>query len=88
MVSKDDTSLSVSKAVYGAPLTVPGEALSCPPSSFLHKIREAVAGFAVSQPHHVKPFPPALLSVKFVLEDPSVPSLAPLYHGPCLVLES
>ena len=37
-VPKDDTSLSVSKAVYGSPLTLPGEFLGSPelpPSSFL-----------------------------------------------------
>ena len=54
MVSKDDTGLSVSKAVYGAPLTVPGEFLESPellPSYFLHKIKEAVAGFAMSPPY-------------------------------------
>ena len=88
-VPKDDTGLSVSEAVYGAPLTVPGEFLESPellPSYFLHKIKEAVAGFAMSPPHHVLPslphqLPPALLSAKFVFvpEDASVPSLAPLY---------
>ena len=63
-VPKDDTSLSVSKAVYGAPLTIPGEYLGSPelpPSSFLHKIKEAVAGFALFPPHHVRPFPPLQL---------------------------
>ena len=85
---KDDTGLSVFEAVYGAPLTIPGEFLGSPElplSSFLHKIEEAVAGFTVSPPHHVWPspllqLPPALLSTKyvFVQEDASVPSLAPL----------
>ena len=42
---KDDTGLSVSKAIYGAPLTVPGEFLGSPESSFLCKIKNAVAGF-------------------------------------------
>ena len=92
----DDTSLSVSQAVYGAPLTITKEFLGSPEltsSSFLHKIENAVAGFAVSQPHHVGPslshkLPPALLTAQFVFvcEDAFVPSLAPLYHGPYLVL--
>ena len=33
------------KAIYGAPLTVPGEFLGSPESSFLCKIKNAVAGF-------------------------------------------
>ena len=96
-VPKDDTGLFVSEAVYGAPLTVPGEFLGSPelpPSSFLIKIKEAVARFAVSPPHHVRHSsphwcPPALLLAKFVFahENASVPSLAPLYRGPYLVLE-
>ena len=94
MVPKDD---SVSEAVYGSPLTIPGEFLGSPelpPTSFLLKIENPLAGFAVPQPHHVRPYPPhqlppALLGADFVFvrEDAFVPSLAPLYRGPYLVLE-
>ena len=96
-VPKDDTGLSVSEAVYGSPLTVPGEFLvspELPPSTYLSKIEQAMAGFAIPLPHHVPQSPPrqlpaALLSAKFVFfpEDASIPSLAPLYLGPYLVLE-
>ena len=73
-VSKDDTGLSVSEAVYGLPLTIPGEIVGSPelpPSAYLSKIEQAVAGFAVPPPHHVPQSPPcqlpaALLSAKFV----------------------
>ena len=51
-------------------------------------------GFTVLQPHHVAsfpptPVPPAPLAVQFVFvrEDGSIPPLAPLYHGPYLVME-
>ena len=74
MVTKDDTGLSVSEAVYGSPLMVPGEFLGSPelpPSSFLWKIKNAVAGSAVPLPHHVRyslplQLPPALLAAEFV----------------------
>ena len=92
---KDDTDLSVSKAVFRAPLTVPGEFLDSselPPAAWLIKIEQAVVGFAVSPPHHVlktQPLSAALMSARYVFvgEDASIPSLAPLYCGPCLVLE-
>ena len=96
-VPEDDTGLSISEAVYGAPFAIPGEFLGSPelpPSSYLHKIECAVAGFAVPPPHHVRlslplQFPSALMSTKYVFvhEDASVPSLAPLYQGPYLVLQ-
>ena len=96
-VPKDDTCLSVSKDVYGSPLTVPGEFLGSPElplSSFLWNIKNAVAGFAVPLPHNVQhspplQLPPALLAEEFVFfrEDSSIPSLAPFYRGPYLVLE-
>ena len=74
MVPKDDTVLSISKAFYGFPLTVPGEFLGSPelpPSSYLSKIKEAVAGFAIPTPHHVLQSPPrqlpaALLFARYV----------------------
>ena len=96
-IPKDDTGLSVSKAVYGSPLTVPGEFLGSPelpPSSYLSKIEQAVAGFTFPPPHHVLQSPPCqqpavLMSAKYVFiqEDASTPSLAPLYRGPYLMLE-
>ena len=97
MVPKDNTGLSVSKAVYGSPLTVPGEFLGSselPLSTYFSKIGGAVARFAVPPPHHVLQSPPhqlpaALMSARyvFVREDASIPSPAPLYHSPYLVLE-
>ena len=53
MVPKDDTGPS---GIYGSPLTVPGEFLGSPElplSTYLSKIEQAVAGFAVPPPHHV-----------------------------------
>ena len=94
---RDDTALSASEAVYGAPLTVPGEFLGSPelpPPTYLRKIEEAISGFAVPPPHHVPVSPPnqlplALQTCKFVFirEDSSTPSLSPLYRGPYLVPE-
>ena len=55
-IPKDDTDLSVSKAAFEAPVTVPGEFLESPmlpPATYLDKIEHAVAGFEVSPPHHV-----------------------------------
>ena len=73
-VPQDDTGLSVSKAVYGSPLTIPGEFLGSPElpqSSFLWKIKNAVAGLAIPPPHHVQhslplQLPPALFAAEFV----------------------
>ena len=96
-VPKDDTGLSVSEVVYGSSLAVPGEFLGSPElpaASFLRKIEDAIAGFAVSPPHHVsssppQQLPPALMAAEFefVHEASSIPYLAPLYWGPYLVLE-
>ena len=71
---RDDSALSASEAVYGAPLTVPGEFLGSPelpPPAYLRKIEEAISGFAVPPPHHVPVFPPnqlplALQTCRFV----------------------
>ena len=71
---KDDTGLSVSEAVYGSALTLPGEMLDVPEltsDSFLRKVERAVDGFAVHPPHHVRPtsssqLPAALRTTKFV----------------------
>ena len=73
-IPKADTGLSVSEAVFGSPLTIPGEFLGSPelpPSAYLSKIEQAVAGFAVPLPHHAPQSPPrqlqaALLSAVFV----------------------
>jgi len=96
-VPKEDTGFSVSEAVYGSPLTIPGEFLDTPelPSSqFLSKMEKVIAGFSVPPPHHVQHSPPAevpptLRTAKFVFvrEDASKPSLSPLYRGPYLVVE-
>ena len=93
----ENTGFSVSKAVYGAPLSVPGEFLEnneLPSSSFLQKIKHAVSGITVPPPHHVhesppSQLPPSLSEAQFVFarEDASIPSLASLYFGPYLVLE-
>ena len=96
-VPKEDTSFSVSKAVFGAPLSVPGEFINSPelPSfSYLQKIYRPVAGVAVPPPHHVHKSPPsqrlpALLTAQFLFawEDAAVSLLALLYHEPYLILE-
>jgi hypothetical protein len=76
---------------------LPGELLDVPelpPESFLRKVERAIDGFAVPPPHHVHTVPPsqlpaALLKAKFVFvrEDAVIPTLAPRYPGPYLVLE-
>ena len=86
-----------SEAVYGSSLTIPGEFLGSPelpPASFLRKIEDAIAGLAIIPPHHMRSsppqqLPPALMTAEFVFvcEPSSIPSLAPLYRGPYLVLE-
>ena len=94
-VSKEDTGFSVSEAVFGSLLTVPGQFLDggeLQSSKFLQMIELAVSRFATPLPHHVSPaLPappmPALLASKyvFVREDESIPPLAPLYCGPGMV---
>ena len=96
-VRKEDKGFSVSEAVYGSALTIPGKFLDAPelPSSqFLSKIGKVRAGFSVPPPHDVPQQPPtevpaALRIAKFIYvrEDASKPSLAPLYRGPSLVVE-
>ena len=92
---KDDTGLSVTEAVYGSPLTLPGELVDIPellPDAFLWKVNRDIDGFSVFPPHHVRPVPPvqlpaALVSAKyvFVREDAVISSLVPCYRGPYLV---
>ena len=96
-VPKEDTGFSISEAVYGSALTIPGEFLDgpeLPSSQFLSKNQKVISGFSVPPPHHVSQQPPnevpaSLSNTKFVFvrEDASKPSLAPLYRGPYLVLE-
>ena len=96
-VPKEDTGFSVSEAVYGSPLTIPGEFLEAseiPSSQFISKVEKVIAGFSTPPPHHVHHSPPAeipaaLKTAKFVLvtEDASKPSLSPLYQAPYLVME-
>ena len=93
-VPKEDTGYSTSEAVYGSPLTLPGEFLDTSelqPSSFLEKIENAISGFS-STYHHRAPrshVPPNLLRAKYVFirEDATTPPLTPLYRGPYLVIE-
>ena len=83
--------------MYGSPLTLPGELVDVPelpPESFLRNVDRTIEGFAVPLPHHVLPVPPSqlpsvLLTAKFVFvrEDAVIPTLAPCYRGPYLVLE-
>ena len=50
-VPKEDTGFSVSEAVYGAALNIPGELLDSPkmPSSqFLSKMEKVITGFSYS----------------------------------------
>ena len=96
-VPKEDTGFSVSEAVYGSPLTIPGEFLEAseiPSSQFISKVEKVIAGFSTPPPHHVHHSPPAeipaaLKTAKFVFvtEDASKPSLSPLYQAPYLVME-
>ena len=77
------TLASVSEAIYGSPLTGPGEFLGSPelpPSAYLSKIEQALAGFAVPPPHHVPQSPPrqlpaALLSIQNVCVSKRMPLL-------------
>ena len=52
-VPKEDTGFSVSEAVYGSPLTIPGEFLEAPeiPSlQFISKVEKVIAGFSTPPP--------------------------------------
>jgi len=96
-VPKEDTGFPSLKRSTAQLLTIPGEFLDgpeLPSSQFLSKIWKVISGFSAPPPHHVPQQPPAevpaaLSTAKFVFlrEDASKPSLAPLYHGPYLVLE-
>ena len=64
---------SVYEAVFGSPLSVPGEfldSLELSSSSYRRKIEKVIAGFAVTTPHHVyqspsRQLPPAFWTPKF-----------------------
>ena len=61
-VPKEDTGFSVSEAVYGSALTIPGEFLDgpeIPSSQFISKIEKVISGFSIPPPHHVPQQPPA-----------------------------
>ena len=81
-VPKDDPGFSVSEAVYGSHLTVPGEFLGShkwPPSVYLSKIKQAVAGFAISLPHHVPQSPPCQLQLPCCLRSLCLFQKMPLF---------
>jgi len=88
--------MSVAEAVYGSPLTLPGDFLDSaefPPKVFLQRVEKALAGFS-SATHHIRPespkqLPPALLQCEFVFvrEDAVTSPLSQLYRGPYCVLK-
>ena len=95
-VPKDDFSSSVAEAVYGSPLSLPGDFLQdsdMPPESFLSRMDSTLQGFSAPPTHHTAPspgfVPSALRSTPFVFirEDASRPPLSPLYRGPYEVLD-
>ncbi len=48
--------LSVSKGIYGSPVTLPGELVDVPempPDTFLGKVERAIDGFTIPPPQHV-----------------------------------
>ena len=56
--------LSVSKAIYGYPVTLPGELVDVPEmplDTFLGKLERAIDGFTIPLPHHVSPVSPSQL---------------------------
>ena len=78
---------SVSKAVYGSPLTLSGDLVNVPellPDAFLRKVNRAIDGFAVPPPHYVHPVSlvqlPSSFQSMFLFERMAViSSLAPCY---------
>ena len=54
----DETEFSAAKAVYSAPLCLPGEFLDSEdllPREFLDRIQFSLRGFTLPPPHHVAP---------------------------------
>ena len=95
---KDDSGFSQAEAVYGSPLSFPGEFikhLEFPLVVFLRKTERAVSRFSGPQLHHVisppqpQPLPCAFLAAEFMFfrDDASKPLLALLYRGPFKVLK-
>ena len=96
-VPKEDSSVSASEALFGAPLVLPGEFLDSPelPSEeylqlfsrfsrtilFLHLIISLLLLFQVQQFHLL-----SSAAYIFFQEDSSMPPLYPLYRGPYRVL--
>jgi hypothetical protein len=94
---KEDSNVSSAELVYGNPLTLPGEFLSTPEASsheIVDRIRSSVTSF---NPLPVREPPPqrgtastleALQQAThvYVLRGGVIPSLAPRYQGPYLVL--
>ena len=98
-VPKDDSAFSAAEAVFGSPLSLPGEFLDTPdfpPDSFLRRIQGVLKRTLPVPLHHsTKPqvleptvLPPSLAAAThvFVREDSSKPPLSPLYRGPYLVV--
>ena len=95
---REDSSVSASEALFGAPLVLPGEFLDSPelPSKeFLRRVQQVLKNNPVSPPHHKSAtmvpsstVPLSLLSAAYVFirEDSSKPPLSPLYRGPYKVL--
>ena len=86
---QDKTWFSTAKAVYGAPLCLPGEFLDpvdLPHREFLDRIQSALCGLTLPPPHHVAPssvlVPTALASAEymFVSKDASIQPLSLLHH--------
>ena len=93
-VPKEDNNISTSEAVFGSPLTLPGEFLDSAeltPNLYLQKIEAAISGFQAPFHHRSQRslVPDELMTAKFVFvrEDAVSPPLTPLYRGPYLVLE-
>ena len=91
----EKTGSSASKAVYKAPLCLPGEFLDSvdlPHREFLDRIQSALQDFTLPPPHHVASpsacVPAALASTEYVFvhKDASIQPLSQLYHGPYRVL--
>ena len=89
---KDDSGFSPAEAVYGTPLSLPGEFLKHPElplDVLLQQVEHAVSSFSGPPRHHVNPQPPpqplpqALLTVEYVFErnNASKPSLQRSLQG-------
>jgi hypothetical protein len=86
----EDTGVSATEVVLGAPLVLPGQILDTgepPPADFIAKLRQSGPPPPLCPLSHAqmaaKP-PPALLSAAFVYvrKGGTIPPLSPLYSGP------